>query len=407
MGKGDKKTYKGKLFKGSYGVKRPRKKKKNKKEVKSGCAQVVTVISSTLKVVAQSIASKDVSHKNRNDGNPEKISCNFKSHHNLGNENSMRTLYITGNGFDLHHGLKTEYSDFREYLLENHEDLLEAMSKYYDIEDDSLLWSEFENGLKEFDSTELEEIFGEHLPDIGSDDFRDRDWYELERHIEIELDPLKDELQSAFNEWIAQREIPADIGKKKIELPTDAKYLNFNYTDVLETVYGIPRENITYIHNRAGEENDLLYGHAWKPEEWSKQREAVMPEGLTEEQKRDWIDEQADNYHLSIERGWVAIDSFFSSIYKNCQTNISNHQSFFSNLKDTNKIYVLGHSLSKVDKEYFEEIVKGIDKDNVEWIVSYYSVPEEKHHMTFIEELGINSDKVKMIKMSELKGANL
>lgn len=405
MGKGDKKTYKGKLFKSSYGVKRPRKKKAVKKRTKFRTTQKVAVISSALKK-AKSIASEEISFKNRNDGKQEKISSNLKNHHNLDNENNMKTLYIIGNGFDLHHGLKTEYSDFREYILKNHEDLLEAMSKYYDIEDDSLLWSEFENGLKEFDSTELEEIFGEHLPDISSDDFRDRDWYELERHIELELDPLKEELQGAFNEWISKRETPADIEKKKIELPTNAKYLNFNYTDVLETIYGITRENITYIHNRAGEEDDLLYGHAWKPEEWSNQREAVMPEGLTEEQKQDWIDEQADNYHLSIERGWVAIDSFFSSIYKNCQTNIRNHQSFFSNLKDIDKIYVLGHSLSEVDKEYFEEIVKGINKDNVEWIVSYYSLPEEQHHKTFIEGLGINPDKVKMIKMSELKGPN-
>jgi len=37
MGKGDKKTYRGKLFKGSYGVSRPRKKRSTtkKNEIKS------------------------------------------------------------------------------------------------------------------------------------------------------------------------------------------------------------------------------------------------------------------------------------------------------------------------------------------------------------------------------------
>ncbi|WP_345095285.1 AbiH family protein [Flavobacterium chungnamense] len=28
-------------------------------------------------------------------------------------------LYIVGNGFDLGHGIPCEYSDFRNYLLEN------------------------------------------------------------------------------------------------------------------------------------------------------------------------------------------------------------------------------------------------------------------------------------------------
>lgn len=315
----------------------------------------------------------------------------------------MGVLYITGNGFDLHHDLQTEYSDFREYLSENHEDLLETMSKYYDIEDDSLLWSEFENGLKDFDPSILEDDFSGFLPDLGSDEFSDGDWYDLEVHIETELDPLKEELQGAFNTWIAQRDLPADIEQKKIELPGDAKYLNFNYTDILETVYSIPRENITYIHNKAGEEENLLYGHAWKPEEWSRQREEVMPEGLTQEEQQDWIDQQAGNYHLSIDRGYQAIDHFFSSIYKNCQTNIDNHSSFFSHLADIDKIYILGHSLSEVDKKYFEEIATGIDISNVVWIVSYYSESEEQHHRSFIEELGVSSERIEMIKIVDLE----
>lgn len=28
----------------------------------------------------------------------------------------MKKLYIIGNGFDIHHGLKTQYRDYKEYL---------------------------------------------------------------------------------------------------------------------------------------------------------------------------------------------------------------------------------------------------------------------------------------------------
>ena len=38
-------------------------------------------------------------------------------------------MLIVGNGFDLEHGLKTTYWDFREYLEENYLDFLKDMKK--------------------------------------------------------------------------------------------------------------------------------------------------------------------------------------------------------------------------------------------------------------------------------------
>lgn len=35
-------------------------------------------------------------------------------------EKGKMKLYICGNGFDLHHGLRTSYKDYRDYLLKNH-----------------------------------------------------------------------------------------------------------------------------------------------------------------------------------------------------------------------------------------------------------------------------------------------
>lgn len=33
-------------------------------------------------------------------------------------------LYIIGNGFDIHHGIQSSYRAYREWLLENHPELL-------------------------------------------------------------------------------------------------------------------------------------------------------------------------------------------------------------------------------------------------------------------------------------------
>lgn len=311
----------------------------------------------------------------------------------------MKILYITGNGFDLHHNMRTRYSEFQKYLECNYCDLFEEMSNYYDTSDDSLLWSQFERGLQDFDSSTLEDEFGDHLPDYSSDEFRDRDRYDLQYHITNTLTPFRLQLQEAFNYWIASQEIPQDIERFKIEINEKSLFLNFNYTNTLEAVYKIPRENITYIHNKLGEDKDLLFGHAWKSDEWAKKREPQMPKDLDEEQQQAWIDEQADNYDYSIMRAYEAIDSFFSSIYKDCSSNIAENEDFFCKLVDVTEIRIYGHSLSEVDKPYFQEIIKRIGTKPMKWIVSYYVDSEKTTHTSFLNSIGVKNEQIEYMKL--------
>lgn len=311
-------------------------------------------------------------------------------------------LYIIGNGFDLHHGINTNYIDFRNYLDANFPDLFDSLESYYYMDEDSLLWSEFENGLKEFNPTDLEDNFGEYLPDYSSDDFRDRDRYDLQYYIQNELQPIQDELQEAFNKWIASRKIITDKDLK-ITLDTSALFLNFNYTDVLESIYGIARYRITYIHNKSGENNsDLLFGHAWNPQEWAKQRAPIMPENLDDEAKQEWIEYQSECYDYSIMRAYEEIDSFFSKIYKDCETIILKNKDFFKNIKSVEEIFIYGHSLSEVDKPYFEMMASIVNLTIVHWTVSYYSDDEYKTHQLFLESIGIDKSMYKLIKLNDL-----
>ena len=39
-------------------------------------------------------------------------------------------LYIIGNGFDMHHGIKSGYSNYRKWLEENDSDLYERLREY-------------------------------------------------------------------------------------------------------------------------------------------------------------------------------------------------------------------------------------------------------------------------------------
>lgn len=60
----------------------------------------------------------------------------------------MKTLYILGNGFDIAHDLKTKYSDFYKYLLENKDTqtFLYNMINAYGTYDDEW-WYTFEENL--------------------------------------------------------------------------------------------------------------------------------------------------------------------------------------------------------------------------------------------------------------------
>lgn len=60
----------------------------------------------------------------------------------------MKTLYILGNGFDIAHGLKTKYSDFYKYLLENKDTqtfLYNIINAYGTYDDE--WWNTFEENL--------------------------------------------------------------------------------------------------------------------------------------------------------------------------------------------------------------------------------------------------------------------
>lgn len=56
-----------------------------------------------------------------------------------------KVLCILGNGFDLHHGIKSSYWNFRDFVEEKVDDLLEILEQYLDKDS---LWSDLEATLR-------------------------------------------------------------------------------------------------------------------------------------------------------------------------------------------------------------------------------------------------------------------
>lgn len=321
----------------------------------------------------------------------------------------METLYIIGNGFDLHHSLKTKYQHFALYLQRNNRALFDLMVKYYwltdldaENEEESLkdiLWGDFENKLAEMEFEDLLDDFRDYLPDYGSEEFRSRDYHTFQQEIDRIIDKLTKELFNEFKEFILQIEFN-NSPDSLINIEHNSSFLSFNYTNTLERYYGVNRAKITYIHGRAATEDEqLILGHGINPEEF-KDKPLIEPEGLNEEDSEIWRNERSDEYDYAYNTGRDSAIGYFNSSHKHTNEIISKNREFFNSLINTEKIFVLGHSISAVDHLYFEEIIQLTN--DPKWIVSYLEDSDKDEKLKTLKNLGLTASQIEFVKISDL-----
>src|SRR5947209_7212449 len=139
------------------------------------------------------------------------------------------TLYIIGNGFDLHHGIRSSYYAFGEYLKSHDRDTHSVVERHLGVDAD--FWAEFEERLADLDTDSVIDYASSWLESYGAEDWSDayhHDYqYEIDRVVEAIL-----ALRLRFGEWIRQLRIPdpSEIARIRLPLDVSATYLNFNYT---------------------------------------------------------------------------------------------------------------------------------------------------------------------------------
>lgn len=209
----------------------------------------------------------------------------------------MKTLYIIGNGFDIHHKLDTRYQSFANYLAENNSDVYELLLTCYGLpditnseltEEEYALWSRFEQALAELDYLSILNDNSDLSANPGAEDFRDRDWHSYQFEMENVVKDLTTNLIKEFNDFILMVDygsIPVDT---LIELENDSHFLSFNYTETLQKYYDIIEDRITYIHNKASiDKCNLILGHGTDPSNFIEKKEEP-PQGLSEEELYEW-----------------------------------------------------------------------------------------------------------------------
>ena len=212
---------------------------------------------------------------------------------------SYKHLYIIGNGFDRHHGADSDYLSFRKYLykrnpqveaffdlyfgpksLQNsfkgrdswwwcyHTALLGRQDNIYAYPKTTWakdnLWSDFERHLSELNREKIFDILDARMPSVPEEDdrFKYSEYYIAVDEISNMVNHCTYEMRYLFHKWINTIHYAKGFRKKMLDLDKDAMFLTFNYTTFLETEYGIPKENILYIHgSRKDKYGSLVLGH--------------------------------------------------------------------------------------------------------------------------------------------------
>lgn len=271
-----------------------------------------------------------------------------------------KKLYIIGNGFDLHHGIASRYSDFGKFLKDKHSETYDFVERYFDITHE--FWFEFEERLADFDVDSLIDDASMFLVGYGADEWSDSYHHDYQYEINRATKAISETMRKNFAEWVRQLKIPdsTKISDKLLKIDNSATFLNFNYTPTLNKLYNVQDTKVMHIHGSAtSPTSPLILGHGWEPEE-TKQ-----------------IIDDPESIDVRVLEGQDYINDYFSETFKPTEKILKQENSFFSSLRDIDEIMVLGHSLSEVDRSYFFEIIKYIKSSSVRWKVSYYGDVEK------------------------------
>ncbi len=175
-----------------------------------------------------------------------------------------KTLFVIGNGFDLHHGIPSRYDDFREFLSEKDKDLLNSIKAHLPLYEDKL-WCNFETALADLNKDSVEYYTSSYLMSYSDDEWRDSGHHDYQYEIDKIVTALTDSLKCKLSEWIFEIDL-SNYNKKLHFISPDSHYLTFNYTQTLQSLYAVPDKNILHIHGKSENQNSsLILGHGDNP----------------------------------------------------------------------------------------------------------------------------------------------
>jgi len=319
-------------------------------------------------------------------------------------------LYIIGNGFDLHHQVKSSYKDFSIWLRRKNPQLYMMYSAVCNYK---ALWSDFETSMAYVNRDYLLECGKMLLPDPKKDpdDYTVADIMLGGDHAQGVVEELLSDLRIQLHKWICSITPPRDYDSHKLQIDANAHFLSFNYTTFLETHYGIEHERINYIHgNKAGKWGTLVLGHGEDNQrifdKWFKKKYNT-PHYNKKGKKYYTRDAFYHAYHdeaylPEYEMITEAVEDYYHEAQKDVETIIRKNNEYFQTLSNIRHIYVWGYSFSSVDIPYLRKIVEyNTAPSQLRWHVSYYSEKDRNKAIKQVEALGFPADVIELKTLDE------
>ena len=268
------------------------------------------------------------------------------------------TLYIIGNGFDLHHDLNTSYLNFRNYCVRNVPSLWKNLSEIYgDKINHDMWWSDFENKLGNINYTSL--ALSHNGLAMGGQ--------KVQNLFKGMLPPL-------FGKWIKQIRRRPQMDKN-LNIDTESLFFTFNYTLVLEEVYHVDENNIWHIHNSVKNSDDIIIGH--------DSDERKLCSTFLSNKTSDFVSNDfADKVNSKIAQG-------AKKVKMRIENQEGRFRSLFSQIKH---IVILGFSFNEIDMPYIKAIIEA-NKNiaDVDWTIYFHSKGEDKIFVGKLLQIGIDS----------------
>ena len=280
------------------------------------------------------------------------------------------TFYVIGNGFDLHYGLKTTYSNFKVFLLEN--GYWKLVSKVDQLffergnfsPEDIDTWSKFEDMLQVFNYLDADEIYDEAMDDAETDDDRAGYWDSPSWNVGYYNEYIQ-VLKQQFDSWI--RGFNTHIVPDQYFRPQKGDFvLTFNYTTTIEDSFHPVNYDIAHIHGTVGQNLVLGHNDNQKPDTF------VIIED-EDSDYRDTTTKKAVNDVLEL----AAVQYF-----KNSERILSEYAGVFSSIPLYDKVVIMGLSCGPQDSMYVREILryaKSID-------FYYYDIESRRNFESYAAE---------------------
>lgn len=326
------------------------------------------------------------------------------------------TLYIIGNGFDLYHGANSSFSHFKEYVKRKKYGLFMELESFFMPHD---LWSNFEANLALLNRT-IPLYAAEFMKPDPKKDFDDLKIADIIMPGDFAggmLDELLKNIRMVFHRWILTVKLHHSNLNAKLWINDYARFINFNYTNFLESIYGIERERINYIHgyylNKMG---SLIVGHSTSHDKLF----ADWIESIKPEYDRMYINKKGKKYNKRdilynaylnedyhdpiIEIAVERIEGYFGDSLKDSDQIVKDNKEFFEQLGGIKYVYVLGHAISPVDARYYYEIInQNKDSSAIKWVVTYHNNNAKETLSNNLIRLGVKNKQIEMIAWSELE----